>query len=401
MKKLKKLLATVAKLIKNQIYFSNNSWRSYIMRYASALFFSGLSLLTSFLLREQSIAFAYLIAMLFVATSAWMGNLGPGIVTAFLTGLGVAVVYHYFEFATLNIYTTLEFAVFILAATTISLIITSAKRVELVSHFNKKEKESQKHIANLEARYNKALEEIKVRDEFMSIASHELKTPLTSTLLKLQIVLYNIRNVSLANFSVQKLLQMLESAESQTKRLAQMINDLLNLSLIKTGKIELELEDVNLKTMTQDIIDRFSEKAEKENVAIKLMGDANPIGKFDRLRMEQVLTNLISNAIKYGEGKEVEIDIAEDNSTAKIQVRDQGIGIPQGQKSKIFELFGRAVKNNHAYKGLGVGLYISNQIVKAHNGTISVESKEGKGSTFTLKLPLGLKNQSSELTRGK
>lgn len=258
--------------------------------------------------------------------------------------------------------------------------------MSLIREFNRKEKNYLTQVKNLTEENLKSQKEIKVRDEFLSIASHELKTPLTSTLLKLQIALNNIKNVSLADFSVQKLLEMLESAEQQTQRLSRMINDLLNVSIIRTGRLDLEFEETDLSQIVKDVAGSFSERAEKEGYKVRVEAEDKIKAVIDKVRVSQVVTNLISNALKYGLGNPISVKAYKYSSIGKIIIEDHGIGIPTNQQDKIFSLFERVHNNN--YTGLGIGLYISSQIVKAHKGKIDVQSKPGKGSIFTVELPL-------------
>lgn len=234
--------------------------------------------------------------------------------------------------------------------------------------------------------YQETREAVKARDEFLSIASHELKTPLTSMLLQLQSVLYNIKNQSLATFSIERTMQMLESTINQSKRLGKLVNDLLNYSLISTGRLQLEKEKTKLEKIVSDVVSRFTEQAKRTSTPINLVVENSVTGNWDRVRLEQVVTNLLTNAIKYGEGKPVEVLVRDSEDHALLIVRDHGIGIPQDQQSKVFDRFERgSVKGG--YKGLGVGLYIVNQIVQAHGGKISLASKPKEGTTFTVELP--------------
>lgn len=268
------------------------------------------------------------------------------------------------------------------------LFIGSRKLTSKLLDYRKSEKKLQDRLEKVEEELLLAKKEIQSRDEFLSIASHELKTPLTSMLLQTQAALYNIRNVSLAHFSIEHLLKMLESVENQTTRLSKMINDLLNVSLITTGNLELETQKADLHLILKDVIEDFQEKLREKNYILTYENKEAVIGYFDKIRMEQALTNLFSNAIKYGNNKPIEVILKKHNKMAILQVHDNGIGISKEQEKKIFELFKRAVDNRN-YKGLGVGLYITRQIVEAHKGTISVTSKNGEGTTFTTTLPLG------------
>lgn len=281
----------------------------------------------------------------------------------------------------------LSLGLFLLSALVIVYCIEKCKQPRIVEKYIAREKEYQQLVLKLHTDLLHAKDEIKARDEFLSIASHELKTPLTAMLLQLQSVLHNIRNVSLANFSVDKLLRMLDSAEQQSKRLSKMINDLLNVSLITTGKLDLEKESMDLSQTVKDVVERFTEKAKKEDTSLKVMVDEHIKGSWDKLRIEQALTNLLTNAMKYGKGKPVLIKAHKEGTHAVITVQDHGIGIPDEKLEKIFVRFERAV-SKQSFEGLGVGLYITKQIVSAHHGKIRVESKEQKGSTFTLTLPL-------------
>lgn len=282
---------------------------------------------------------------------------------------------------------TIQLGMFILGAVLINYLIEKSKHPAIVKEFHEREKEYQQFIMKLHKEYVSAKEEIRSRDEFLSIASHELKTPLTSMLLQLQTVLHSIRNVSLANFSVENLLKMLDSAEQQSRRLSKMINDLLNVSLMTTGRLDLEKEEMDLNQTVKDCIEQFSEKAKKEGIKLTFTGDGKLVGTWDKLRVEQAVSNLLTNAIKYGNGKPIEVQVVKQNTTARINVVDHGIGIPKAKLTKIFTRFERAV-DKHSFEGLGVGLYISQQIIQTHGGSIEVESKEDHGSTFTIILPL-------------
>lgn len=236
--------------------------------------------------------------------------------------------------------------------------------------------------------YKEAQDAIQARDEFLSIATHELKTPLTSLLLQLQSVLHSIKNDSLANFSIDRTLESLESMIGQSKRINRLVNDLLNISLITTGKMKLEKEQTDLRQIVVDVAKRLSDLAEKNKSSITIKDGKSIKGKWDKIRLEQVVTNLVTNAIKYGDNKPITVTLTSTSKNAVLIVSDQGIGIPKDKQKAIFDRFKRASNATQSFKGLGVGLYLVQQIVQAHKGTITVESKQDKGSTFLVELPL-------------
>lgn len=346
-------------------------------------------LLTWFLTPLTGKSSVYLILILLLTFNAWLGGVQQGLLISFITTFNLIYFYiiPYQLGAQDPLITAYEIGIFLITGASVSYIIEKYKKTDVVAEYKQKMTDYRQDLEKMAHENNKMHKEIKLRDEFLSIASHELKTPLTSMLLKLQGVLHSIRNVSLANFSVEKLLKDVQTAEQQSQRLARLINDLLNVSLITTGKLNLERGKADLVTIVKEVVDEFSEKLDKGGYSVKLEADDNIEAWVDKLRIEQMITNLLSNAIKYGRNKPIEVSLKGNDSWAKLIVKDQGIGIQSSQKEKIFELFERGVVN-HSYKGLGVGLYIANQIVRAHNGTIKVESKPNVGSTFTVELPL-------------
>lgn len=346
-------------------------------------------LLTWFLTPIAGRASVYLILILLVTFNAWLGGVQQGLLITFITTFNL--IYFFvipYQIASLSpLITVYEITVFLITGASVSYIIERYKKTDVVEEYKQKMSDYRKDLEKIANDNNKMHKEIKLRDEFLSIASHELKTPLTSMLLKLQGVLHSIRNVSLANFSVEKLLKDVQTAEQQSQRLARLINDLLNVSLITTGKLNLELGNADLVAIVKEVVGEFSEKLEKGGYDLKLDTDERIETSVDKLRIEQMITNLLSNAIKYGNGKPIEMSLKGNGSRAKLVIKDHGIGIHSNQKERIFELFERGVTNN-SYKGLGVGLYIANQIVRAHHGSIKVESKQNAGSAFTIELPL-------------
>lgn len=333
--------------------------------------------------------------LLFMGTiilSSWYFGLWAGItatvISAFVSTLFIIPPYSFYSL--LQPAGIIEITAFVCEGLIISYVIDSRDKKTKILEYRELQKNLRKRILELEIENELTKKEIKSRDEFLSIASHELKTPLTSMLLQTQHAIHSMKNVSLANFSIESLLHMLESAENQTKRLSRMINDLLNVSLITTGNLQLEFEEVNLNLLVKEVLGEFSPRIAKENYEVKLVEEDKIESHWDKIRVEQAFSNIISNALKYGNRKPITITIKKNKHYAKVSVADMGMGIAKEKQKKIFELFERGgiEKDRKGQKGLGVGLYITRQITHAHGGDIEVSSKVGKGSVFTMLLPL-------------
>lgn len=327
-----------------------------------------------------------LLALILAVFNYWLSGFRYGLLLTIIAALNTV----YFFVARQEILpntSLLSLLLFVAVGIISGFVIERYRKTDITNQYRRKEQDFLSRLKKLEDENIKMQNEIKHRDEFLSIASHELKTPLTSMLLRLQTILHNIRHVSLAEFSVENLLKGLETAEQQSQRLSRMINDLLNVSLITTGKFNLEKEKTNLADIAQKIVSEFDEKLKADGYTLKLKTDKQIICYIDRLRIEQAISNLLSNAVKYGNHKPIELKIEKNSHNALIEVKDHGIGIKNNNANKLFRLFERGVSEN-TYKGLGVGLYITNQIVKAHKGVLRVKSRPGAGSKFTIELPL-------------
>lgn len=226
------------------------------------------------------------------------------------------------------------------------------------------------------------------RDEFLSIASHELKTPLTTILLQLQATLRKLFTQSLAEFSGRDLLDSLQIAEKQSQKLSMLIQDLLNFSMASTGRLDIKPESIDIVALVNSIIQRYSEeiKLSKCKVVTKFSQD-QLFGHWDPVRLEQAITNLLMNALKYAAGKKVTIKVEQEGNWALLKVTDTGKGIPVDMQEVIFEPFQRG-NSDSTTKGLGVGLFITKHIAISHGGDISIKSQPARFTTFTLKLPL-------------
>ena len=245
--------------------------------------------------------------------------------------------------------------------------------------------------------YREAQEAVKLRDEFLSIASHELRTPLTALQLQLESLDRGTKRVqggdpdgqqsAKRELGAEKIATKIALALRQTTRLSKLIDSLLDISRITSGRLELQLEEFNLVDLVHEVVERFTEEAADTAGPIALHSNRPVVGRWDRLRCEQILMNLLSNAIKYSSGKPIEVTIGSEGGRAKLVVRDQGIGIDPKDMVRIFDRFERAVSSRH-YGGLGLGLYITRQIVEAHGGSIEVASRLGESSTFTVWMPM-------------
>lgn len=224
---------------------------------------------------------------------------------------------------------------------------------------------------------------IELRDNFLSIASHELKTPLTSMNLQSQIISKMIENPD--RMSLEKLHKSVTTINSQMKRLTRLIDDLLDISRITAGKLDINKERLDLSLLTKEIVSYFEGVSKTSKITFI---DSSVEGNFDRNRMEQVITNLVSNAIKYGDGNPISVEVSREQDFAVVKVKDNGIGIDPKDQNRIFERFERLVSNNDV-SGLGLGLWIVHKIITQLEGKISVHSEGlGKGTTFTVKVPI-------------
>ena len=228
---------------------------------------------------------------------------------------------------------------------------------------------------------------VQSRDEFLSIASHELKTPLTSLKMQSQLRKRYAMKGDTEHFTKEKLIAMAKNDEDQINRINRLIDDMLDITRINSGKLSITHEDVEVCELVTEVVGRFTDQATKTGSTITIDACENFIGSWDRFRVDQVITNLLTNALKYGAGNPISVKAFRRDGWAIIQVKDQGIGISKSDQMRIFGQFERAIHKNEI-SGLGLGLYIVKQIVESHRGRILVESELTLGSTFTVELPL-------------
>jgi PAS domain S-box-containing protein len=255
---------------------------------------------------------------------------------------------------------------------TISRDLSERRQVEEVEH---------RLVQEQEARAA-AEEAVRARDDFVATAGHELKTPLAALLIQIQSMQRSMRAGRPVDVA-----ERLDKLARSGSRLAKLVDQLLDVSRITSGRLHLEPESFELGALLREVVTRFSDESTRAGCSVYVVGDAEVIGCWDRLRIDQVITNLLSNAIKYGRGKPIVIELGLDGESAIVRVVDEGIGIEPEYRDRIFSRFERAVSARD-YCGFGLGLWISRRIVEASGGTIDVVSEPGRGSSFTFRLPV-------------
>jgi signal transduction histidine kinase len=236
--------------------------------------------------------------------------------------------------------------------------------------------------------YKEATDAVRFRDDFISMASHELRTPLTPLLLQIDTLLRRVEDIASGHTPREWIEQRLDRLAKQSRRLERLISQLLDLSRITAGRLRMDLEPVDLGAVVREAQQRLEETGELTRSGCTLTTNLadGVVGAWDRLRLEQVVENLLLNALKYGAGAPVAVSVACAGDSGVLVVQDQGIGISSADRERIFGRFERAVSSSH-YGGLGVGLFIVRQVVEALQGTVVVESHLGEGAKFVVRLP--------------
>lgn len=224
-------------------------------------------------------------------------------------------------------------------------------------------------------------ESIRMRDEFITVASHELRTPVTKILLNLQFVKRTTDAMS------EKLLKALDVCETSTKELISIMDNLVDVSRLRLGQLEIRRTKTNITTIVLNVLTKFKDQIRLSGNHVSFVHDGDIIGYWDQTRLDQLFTNLLSNGIKYAEGKPIKLELKCDGTSVLFSIQDEGPGIPYNKQPTIFERFERAA-DTRKISGLGLGLYVSRQIVEAHKGQISLESQPGKGARFTVVIPV-------------
>ncbi|WP_437739288.1 AAA family ATPase [Sorangium sp. So ce1504] len=235
--------------------------------------------------------------------------------------------------------------------------------------------------------YTDAQEAIQRRDEFLVVASHELRTPLTSLQMQVQAVERQLRRRSLADVPPERIESMFQILGRQTSRLGRLVDELLDVTRLNAGQLALARAEVDLAALASEVVERMRPQLAASHCRTQLELEEPVVGCWDPSRIEQVIINLLSNAMKYGAGRPIFVGARRQADRALLVIRDEGIGIGAADQGRIFERFERAVSVRN-FGGLGLGLYIARSIVASHGGSIRVESKPGAGATFVVELPL-------------
>lgn len=229
---------------------------------------------------------------------------------------------------------------------------------------------------------------VKMRDEFLSIASHELKTPLTPLQLQMESFIRLFSQGRLDKVPIDILTNMLETSSAQVSILSRLVDQLLDVSRITAGKLQLDRSQTDLVACVREVLSMFHEDLATKGIEVVTHLPDHIFGLWDQSRLVQIVMNLVNNAIKYGNGTPIEIEASwPSRDFVSLRVSDSGIGIPQVDQARIFDRYERAVSPSN-FSGLGLGLYITKQLVELHGGTIDVESKTDRGTTFTVTLPI-------------
>lgn len=239
---------------------------------------------------------------------------------------------------------------------------------------------------------------LELRNQFLSIASHELTTPVTLIKGPLQLLSSRLPETAQSEYQLDRPLRM---AQRNVDRILHLIEDLLDVSRIETGRLDLRLEELDLAGSVREVVDDMAETHPRVELSLDLSGQRMPV-RVDRARIRQVVQNLLSNAVRYSDGSaRIEASVYGAGTEFVVAVRDYGIGVPEHQREGIFEMYSRAANASTNYGGLGLGLYISRRIVERHGGRIWVEGAGERGSIFRFTLPaLGSADVSHIATAG-
>lgn len=353
-------------ILKLEVALGANRFR----RYGLAVLLSALGLLATSLVKPFVHTGIFPFSLLAVAITALLGGFGPGIVAVVLSALANDY-YITPPIHQITLHQEPAEQERLLIFLFLSLLISWLNSMFRTAYRRSTESEL------------KTREALRAREEFISIASHEFKNPISAVYMKLQLA----ERIVKENPQHPKLRELLSSSKLQCQRISELIEKLLDVTRIQVGKIELNLAPTDLVALVKEVTQRFSTELNQKGISMEIVAPQILTGTWDRVRLDQIITNLLSNAIKYGDAKPIQIKVEGTHDRVKVRVTDQGIGIAPRDQDRIFQRFERA-SSSARISGLGLGLYVSGQIATAHGGTLFVKSELGHGSTFTLDLPL-------------
>lgn len=226
---------------------------------------------------------------------------------------------------------------------------------------------------------------IRSRDDFLAVAAHELKTPLTPLRLQSAGLLRELKKPE-AVLAADALLRRIGTIDTSARRLEALVERLLDESELSIGNLSLESQEVDLSALVEEAVTRLQDDADRGGCPISFKRNGAVVGRWDPLRIDQAVTNLLANAIKYGANQPIEVKVTHDSNTAGFSVRDHGPGIPEDALERIFERFERVAPLRH-YGGFGLGLWIVRRVIEAHGGQVTAWSRPNEGSEFLVELP--------------
>ncbi|QJP95643.1 MULTISPECIES: hybrid sensor histidine kinase/response regulator [Pseudomonas] len=259
-------------------------------------------------------------------------------------------------------------------------------------------REQEALLQQLQSTQGELEQAVRMRDDFMSIVAHEVRTPLNGLILETQLRKMHLARDNAAAFTLDKMHAMVDRDERQIKSLIRLIEDMLDVSRIRTGKLSIRPSRFDLAQLVGNLLQNFAQQIEAAETEVSFTATEPVEGQWDEFRIEQVVSNLLTNALRYGGKSPIQVRVYREGYEARVEVQDQGIGISEENQKRIFQQFER-VSAKTVVAGLGLGLFISEQIVAAHGGSIVVESKINEGALFRVCLPLqenGKTNATSE-----
>ncbi|MDM0113869.1 hybrid sensor histidine kinase/response regulator [Variovorax sp. J22R133] len=259
------------------------------------------------------------------------------------------------------------------------------REVEALATLHRQQEALVQQLQNAQRELERA---VRMRDDFMSMVSHELRTPLNTLYLETQVRKLHLGKGNTTHFAPERLPAMIDRDQRQIQNMVRLIDDMLDVTRMRSGSLSIQPKPVDLSALARGVVENLAQQAEAAGSAISLSAPAPVRGIWDEFRIEQVLTNLLTNALRYGGGKPVEVRVGTSGSWGYMAVRDHGMGIAARDQERIFEQFERTDDSRKRAPGLGLGLYITRQIVLAHGGRIEVESAPGLGAAFRVELPM-------------